>query len=180
MDGTVDSNEVVEPEHEDERIMGFLTYGPNAAKYNYKHYGRDGDSEEKMVDEERKTRSGRVTRGALSKFTTWDGANTRPGLVRQLRSTDNGNPVIVGLIDKVMRENMNALTEGEKLAPRPAGKELGKGEIRIDKGRIRVELRLGNRPKNKVKDMVLCCKNKERLREILLREKVWKVSFKEL
>ena len=125
IDGTVDTNEVME--QEDERIMGFLTYGPNATKYNYKHYGCEGGSEERMVDEERETRSGRKTRGALSRFTTWDGANTRPGLVRQLRSTDNGNPVIVGLIDKVMRENRNSVTEGEKLAPRPAGKELGKG-----------------------------------------------------
>ena len=51
--------------------------------------------------------------------------------------------------------------------------------IKVGKGRIRVELKVNEKPSNKSRMRIKACRNKDELRSALMEEKVWKVTFKE-
>ena len=49
--------------------------------------------------------------------------------------------------------------------------------VNAEKGRVRVELKLKEKLNNKIRVRIRTCKNKNELREVLMRENAWKVTF---
>ena len=51
--------------------------------------------------------------------------------------------------------------------------------VNAEKGRVRIELKLSEKANNKIRVKIKSCKDKNELREVLMKEKAWKVTFRE-
>ena len=125
-------DEVTLLEEEVERMVAFLTYGPNATIYNYKHYGRADLKNWALDTKQVKTRSGRVVKESLDKYTKWDGISSRSGTVSMLWDTEGGNPYITELMSKAVKGMGRGKSRKERAQYTP--------EIKVDVGRIRVSM----------------------------------------
>ena len=103
----------------------------------------------------------------LTKFTRFDGTNVIVGDPAVIIDCDRGNARILELMDRIKKSI--AATSKSNVPPKDP-------IIKVGKGRIRVELKVNEKPSNKSRMRIKACRNNDELRSALME---WKVTFKE-
>jgi hypothetical protein len=150
------------------QMVLFLTYGPTHNKFNFRNLNRE------LVEVTEcgasRTRYGREMKASLTKFTKFDGANVILGDPAMIMDCDKGNARILELMDKI-RKGIET-TRKSPISPKDP-------IVKVGKGRIRVELKINDKPNNKSRMRIKACRNMDELRSALMEEKVWKVTLRE-
>jgi hypothetical protein len=116
------------------------------------------------------TRYGRESKTSLSKFTEFDGANVIVWDPEIIMDCDRGNSRICELMKKIKK------SIGTTKKSTTVRKDIS---VNAESGRVRIELKLSEKMNNKIRVKIKSCKDKNELREVLMKEKAWKVTFRE-
>jgi hypothetical protein len=92
-----------------ERMVLFLTYGPNSKRYNFKNL--ENVVHETVVERGTvRSKYGREVKTSLAKFTTYDGQNVTSGDPETIVSCDEGNSRILELMSRI-KKSLNVVRE---------------------------------------------------------------------
>ena len=116
------------------------------------------------------TRYGREIKTSLAKFTEFDGANVTICDPEIIMDCNKGNSRICELM-KNIKKNIGTTKKSSTVR-----KDIS---VNAEKGRVRIELKLSEKMNNKIRMKIKSCKDKKELREVLMKEKAWKVTFRE-
>jgi hypothetical protein len=152
---------------EEERMMLYLTFGPTAKKFNFRHFGHPAQESE-VGPTVKTSRSGRQIKEPLKKYMEWDGKSIRRGPSATLMDCNQGNSRVRELIERVR----NSL----RVVRVPVIRDYA---VSSSFGRVMVKLKPKKELNKRIRSELESCKDETDIRTFLTERKMWKVTFRE-